>query len=138
MPDQSRRRPGRLDRVNHAVQEVVADELELIADERLGLVTVTGVRVDPDMRHAVVWFTSLPPVKVGATARSDDDVIAILGEHRVRLQKGIARQLRLKRTPELAFRPDPAIVAGSRVEEILRGLQSGPLQTGDDLGRADV
>jgi ribosome-binding factor A len=138
MPDQSRRRPGRLDRVNHAVQEVVADELELIADERLGLVTVTGVRVDPDMRHAVVWFTSLPPVKVGARARSDDDVIAILGEHRVRLQKGIARQLRLKRTPELAFRPDPAIVAGSRVEEILRGLQSGPLQTGDDLGRADV
>jgi ribosome-binding factor A len=75
---------------------------------------------------------------VGARARSDDDVIAILGEHRVRLQKGIARQLRLKRTPELAFRPDPAIVAGSRVEEILRGLQSGPLQTGDDLGRADV
>jgi ribosome-binding factor A len=138
MPDQSRRRPGRLDRVNHAVQEVVADELELIADERLGLVTVTGVRVDPDMRHAVVWFTSLPPVKVGARARSDDDVIAILGEHRVRLQKGIARQLRLKRTPELAFRPDPAIVAGSRVEEILRGLQSGPLQTGDDFGRADV
>ncbi len=59
MPDQSKRRPGRLDRVNHAVQEVVADELELIGDERLGLMTVTGVRVDPDMRHAKVWFSSL-------------------------------------------------------------------------------
>ncbi len=130
MPDQSKRRPGRLDRVNHAVQEVVADELEVIADERLGLVTVTGVRVDPDMRHAVVWFSSL--VRPGS--RPDDAVIEILGEHRVRLQKAIARQLRLKRTPELVFRPDPAIVAGTRVEEILRGLQSGPIQSGDDRG----
>ncbi|HVF13989.1 MAG TPA: 30S ribosome-binding factor RbfA, partial [Acidimicrobiales bacterium] len=112
--------------VNHAVQEVVADELEVIADERLGLVTVTGVRVDPDMRHAVVWFSSL--VRPGS--RPDDVVVAVLGEHRVRLQKAIARQLRLKRTPELAFRPDPAIVAGTRVEEILRGLQTGPNRTG--------
>jgi ribosome-binding factor A len=131
MPDQSKRRPGRLDRVNHAVQEVVADELELIGDERLGLVTVTGVRVDPDMRHAKVWFSSL--ARKGAP--SDDDVGAILGGHRVRLQAAIARQLRLKRTPELGFHPDPAIAAGARVEDILRGLQTGPIQTGDDRGR---
>lgn len=130
MPDQSRRRPGRLDRVNHAVQEVVADELELIGDERLGLVTVTGVRVDPDMRYAKVWFSS-PPVLRGGQVHGRDDaaadvkIAAILGEHRIRLQKGIARQLRLKRTPELDFRPDPAIAAGARVEDILRGLQIG-------------
>ena len=135
MPDQSKRRPGRLDRVNHAVQEVVADELEVIADERLGLVTVTGVRVDPDMRHAIVWFSSHGSPGVGRPgSRPDDVVAAILGEHRVRLQKAIARQLRLKRTPELAFRPDPAIVAGTRVEEILRGLQTGPINSGDDRG----
>ena len=129
MPDQSKRRPGRLDRVNHAVQEVVADELELIGDERLGLMTVTGVRVDPDMRHAKVWFSSLAR-RSGARndpgpGTPDERVAAILGEHRVRLQKAIARQLRLKRTPELVFHPDPAITAGARVEDILRGLQIG-------------
>lgn len=125
MPDQSRRRPGRLDRVNHAVQEVVADELELIGDERLGLVTVTGVRVDPDMSHAKVWFSSLGRVHGREDEAADVKIAAILGEHRIRLQKGIARQLRLKRTPELEFRPDPAIAAGTRVEDILRGLQIG-------------
>jgi ribosome-binding factor A len=133
MPDRRPRRPDRLGRVNHALQEVIAEELELIADERLGLVTVTGVSVEPDLRKAVVWFSSLARADGRVAARGDDEAAAILGEHRVRLQAAIARQLRLKRTPELGFRPDPAIVAGARVEDILRGLQ-----TGDDGGRTDV
>ncbi len=106
-----------MDRVNHAVQEVLADELELIDDDRLELVTVTGVRVVRDLSQAVVWFSSL--------ALGDTEVATTnLGRHRPRLQAAIARQLRLRRTPELSFVPDPAIAAGSRVEEILRTLQN--------------
>lgn len=105
----------RMARVNHVVQEVLGDELELIDDERLELVTVTGVQVEPGLSHAVVWFSSL--------SRGDPEGVAVaLGEHRIRLQAAIARQLRLRRTPELAFAPDPAIALGSRVEELLRDL----------------
>jgi ribosome-binding factor A len=104
-----------MDRVSRVVQEVLGDELELIDDPRLELVTVTGVRVASGMGHAVVWFSSL--------SRGDPQGVAMaLGEHRVRLQGAIGRQLRLKRTPELSFVPDPAIATGSRVEELLRGL----------------
>ena len=39
------KKPARMDRVNQVVQEVLADELERIDDERLELVTITGVRV---------------------------------------------------------------------------------------------
>jgi len=109
MPD---RRYPRTARVNELVREVVAEELERIGDERLELVTVTGVDVEPDLRRATVWFTSL-------TEGVDD----ILGEHRVRLQAAIGRQARMKRTPELVFRRDPAIASGRRVEDILRKLQ---------------
>jgi ribosome-binding factor A len=102
-------------RVNHVVQEVLADELERIDDERLELVTVTGVRVEPGLSHAVVWFSSL--------SRGDPEGVAVaLGEHRIRLQAAIARQLRLRGTPQLTFVPDPAIALGSRVEELLRDL----------------
>lgn len=80
-------------------------------DERLRLVTVTGVHVDPDLRHATVWFSSLP--------EGVDDALA---DARVRLQAAIGRQVRLKRTPLLAFEADPAVSSGERVEEILRGL----------------
>ena len=116
----SNRRYSRLDRVNEALREVVADELELVDDDRLDLVTVTGARVDPDLRHALVWYSAL------SAPASDADVEAALARHRVRFQAAVARQLRLKRTPELAFKLDPAIAVGTRVEEIIRGLRQAP------------
>jgi ribosome-binding factor A len=111
MADQ--RRYSRLDRVNEALREVLADELERIDDGRLELVTVTGVKVEPDLRRAHVWFDTLGEGPKAAEA---------LSEHRVRLQGAIGRELRLKRTPELTFGPDPAIATGTRVEDILRTL----------------
>ena len=123
----SSRRYSRVDRVNEALREVLADELERIHDDRLELVTVTGARVDPDLRHARVWYSAL------AAPASDEDVEAALVQHRVRLQAAVGRQLRLKRTPGLAFDRDPAIATGSRVEDILRGLHtaSGDSPTAD-------
>jgi ribosome-binding factor A len=109
------KRPPRMDRVNQVVQEVLADELERIDDRRLDLVTITGVRVEPGLSHAVVWFSSL--------SRGDPEGVAVaLGEHRIRFQAAIGSQLRLRGTPLLSFSPDPAIALGSRVEELLRDL----------------
>jgi ribosome-binding factor A len=47
---------------------------------------------------------------------------AALHAPRPHLQRLIGAQVILKRTPRLTFRADPAIAAGSRVEELLRGL----------------
>jgi ribosome-binding factor A len=112
MRESSPRRYPRTARVNHVVHEVVADELERIDDDRLELMTVTGVDVDPDLRHATVWLSSLT-----------DESQEALTQHRVRLQSAIGRQMRMKRTPELRFRADPAVASGQRVEDILRGLE---------------
>lgn len=117
MPE--RRRYSRLARVNELVREVVAEELERIDDEALELVTVTGVGVARDLSRATVWYSAL------ATDAEAGVVAAALVRHRVRLQSAVGRQARMKRTPELAFRPDPAISSGRRVEEILRGMGEG-------------
>ncbi|MFN2608586.1 MAG: ribosome-binding factor A [Acidimicrobiales bacterium] len=107
--------------MNEALREVLADELERIGDDRLDLVTVTGVTVDPDLRRARVWFSALSsPVDDPAEAAE------LLAGHRVRMQAAVGRQLRLKHTPELSFEPDPAIAVGTRVESILRDLHGPP------------
>ena len=55
------RRYPRMARVNEVVREVIADELERLSDPRLGLVTVTGVEVSADLRHATVYYSALDP-----------------------------------------------------------------------------
>ncbi|MGH9183996.1 MAG: 30S ribosome-binding factor RbfA [Acidimicrobiales bacterium] len=112
-----RRAAGRRDfpravRVGELCREILAEELERLDDDRLQLVTITHVRVDPDLRHAVVDFASL--------GQGEEAAAVALVRNRARLQAAIARQARLKRTPELRFRVDEAIRTGARVDELLR------------------
>lgn len=100
-------------RLNELLREILADELERSDDDRLVMVTVTAVEIEGDLRHAVVFFDSLEGVD------GDDAVLEALGEVRWRLQGAIGRQARMKRTPELSFRPDPAVREGARIESLL-------------------
>lgn len=104
-------------RVNELCREILADEVERLDDERLDLVTITHVGVAPDLRHAVVEFSRL--------GEEEDSAAEALAEHRVRLQAAIARQARLRRTPELSFRVDEVIRAGARIERLLRAHDAG-------------
>ncbi len=56
-------------RVNEVVRETIADELERLSDPRLGLVTVTGVDVSPDLRHATVYYSALDSRRAQPTRR---------------------------------------------------------------------
>lgn len=116
-------------RLNQLVQEIVAEEIERIDDDRLGLFTVVAVEIEADLRRAVVWYSALDPsgpvpeAADGAEGTGgDDQVVEALAEHRARLQAAIGRQARMKRTPELEFRPDAVIRQAQRVEEILRDI----------------
>ena len=98
------------------MREVIADQLERIGDDRLGLLTITGITVDPDLRHATVWVSAL------FAEDGVDALLSIVNEHRVPLQAAVAREVRMKRTPQLHFAVDPAITNGQRIEELIRAL----------------
>ena len=101
----------RVDRVSRLLQEVVAWELERIGDidDRVELLTITEVRVRPDLRSALVFFASLP-----------EEAELALDEHRIELQAAIARQVRMKRTPQLQFVVDDVLAASEEIEAVLR------------------
>jgi ribosome-binding factor A len=112
--------------VNELVREIVAEELERIDDSRLEWVSVTSVEVSSELSSGVVYFSSL------AGPEGDAEVLAALAEARVRLQRAIGSQARLRRTPELSFRADSGVRQGFRVEEILREI--GPLPGDEPTG----
>ena len=107
-------------RLNRLFQEILAEELERSDDDRLEMVTITAVSVEADLHRAVVLYDNPGGVD------DDDDVIAAFGEIRARLQSAIARQARVKRTPELVFRPDDVLRGAARLEEVLRDLREEP------------
>lgn len=127
MRQRSNRQYPRTARLNELLREIIADALERIDDDRLQLLTVTGVDCESDMRRARVYYDSLQGVD------GDEAVLEALAELRPRLQAAVNRESRLKRTPELVFAPDPAVRNAARLEEVLREI--GP--TGSASPAAD-
>ena len=110
----SQHRYPRTARLNESLREVIAEALTRIDDERLDMVTITSIDVDPEMNHATVFFDSL------RGEDGDPEILEGLARHRVRLQSAVARQIRSKKTPILDFRPDDVIRSAERIEKILR------------------
>jgi ribosome-binding factor A len=110
-------------RVSETLREIIAEELVLIDDERLELVTITSIDVDNELNRAIVRYDSL------AGEDGDAAILAALAQHRVRLQAAVARQIRAKKTPILEFTPDVVIRSAERIDEILRRDRERPEPT---------
>jgi ribosome-binding factor A len=116
MAERAARRYPRTLRVNEVVRETLADHLERLGDPRLELVTITGVDVSADLRHATVFYAAL--------GDHDPEIAEGLEAAAPHLRSALGREVRLKYLPKLHFREDPAIEAGQRLEAILRDLNS--------------
>jgi ribosome-binding factor A len=120
MVRQQKRYP-RTARVNETVLEVLAEELERMNDPRLELVTLTGVEVTRDLAYATVYYSTLARSATGDDAAADD-AAAALHAGASHLRGVLGRSVRIRQVPRLTFKVDPGIVAGQRVDEILRGI----------------
>jgi len=109
-------------RLNQLLQEIIAEEIERVEDDRLGFFTVVAVEVDGDLGRAIVWYSAVREDGAAVT-EPDGELVAALEEQRRSLQSAIARQARMKRTPELVFRPDAVEPQAERLEAILRDLR---------------
>jgi ribosome-binding factor A len=106
----------RMRRVNGAIKEVLSEEIGGLKDPRIGFVTVTGVNTSPDLRQATVY------VSVYGTERKREATLAGLNSSHGVLQAAINRELRLKRTPQLAFEYDPTVERGMRLSRLIDEL----------------
>jgi ribosome-binding factor A len=106
----------RMRRVNEAVRAVIADALGDLKDPRIGMVTVTGVHVTPDLGEARVY------VSVLGSDKRRRETLAGLESARGVLQARINRELSLRRTPTLAFAYDDKVERGVRMTKLIDEL----------------
>jgi ribosome-binding factor A len=122
----SPRRYPRTARLNESLLEVLAEELERLSDPRLELVTITGVDVTRDLSRAKVFYSTLGAETAATTGTANGGDVAGGAAAGLRaaaphLRGALGRQLRMRQIPALVFVADPGIIAGQRIDEILRG-----------------
>ena len=103
-------------RVNESVRQVLSEALLELKDPRIGFVTVTGVDTSPDLRQARVFVSVL-----GSERKREQTLDGLAAAHGV-LQARIAHELRLKRTPQLAFEYDRSVEEGVRMSKLIDEL----------------
>jgi ribosome-binding factor A len=107
---------SRMRRVNESIREVLGSALPELKDPRIGFVTVTGVETSPDLRQARVFVSVL-----GGERKRELSLQGLEAAHGL-LQARLARELRLKRTPQLTFQYDPTVERGVRMSRLIDEL----------------
>jgi ribosome-binding factor A len=120
-------RPERIgEQIRQAVSLSLAREVQ---DPRIGFVTVTRVKVSPDLQVARIYYTAI------GDERARKETSRGLEAAKPFLRRAVGNQLRLRRVPEIAFEYDRGVEHQDRVEQILHELEEerrarGPV--GDD------
>jgi|SRR4051794_27568265 ribosome-binding factor A len=106
----------RMRRVNESVRQVLSEAVGELKDPRIGFVTVTGVETTPDLRQARVYVSVF-----GSEEARQETLAGLEAAHGV-LQGRLGRELRMKRTPQLAFEYDPTVERGVRMTQLIDEL----------------
>lgn len=127
----SRRQQQVADLIQARIGNILLRKLE---DPRLGFLTITGVKMSPDLRHARVYFST-----IGDQERVDT-ALAGLRSATGMIRGEIGRSLDLRYCPELAFHFDESLAFGAHIESRLLELDIQPAEEdeAEDENRAGV
>ena len=110
---------SRPERVGEEIREELAALLvREVKDPAIGFLTLTRVKVSPDLQLARVFYTTLGDDK----ARKDTE--KALARATPFLRRHIGARVRLRRVPELRFEFDRGVEHQDRIEKILMDLQA--------------
>lgn len=111
----------RLERINETIKEILSELLlDQIKDPRVGLVTITRVRVAQDLSLAKVHYS----VMGDESAREDTRKGLVSARNFMR--RVIGRELKLRTAPELKFVYDDSLDRAIAIEETLRRVRPNP------------
>jgi ribosome-binding factor A len=118
-------------RTERLAEQIRQDASDLLArkvhDPGVGFITLTRVRVTPDLQIARIYYTSL-----------DDDAAARASTARALkrvtpfLRRQLGHRLQLRRVPELEFVFDRSIAHQARVEQLLQEIHAQDEPVSDD------
>ena len=122
-------RSVRLLRVGEQMRHILSDVLQRgdVHDETLAshLVSITEVRMSPDLRHATVFVKPL-------LGRDEAEVLKALRTNTAYLQREVAARIKMKYAARLKFLADDSFDEGHHIDSLLRDPKVAQDLAGDD------
>lgn len=124
----------RIERISEQVRAELARILrEEISDPRVGLLSLTRVKVSKDLSQALIFWSPLDIDGETELEEMQSGLESATGY----IRRQLARQLELRKTPALSFRYDPSIEQGSRTLALMRSIDAGgETRRGEDADSA--
>jgi ribosome-binding factor A len=112
--------PNRPERVGQEIQAALADLLSRgkLRDPRIGFITITGVKVSPDLRVARVFYSML------GEQQAREETQRGLDAAKGFVRREIAAQLKLRFSPEIFFTFDESVAEGDKIDRLLREVKA--------------
>ena len=109
-------RPDRVaEQIRQAIGELLTREVQ---DPGIGFVTITRVKVSPDLQMARVYYTQIGDDKA---RKQTEKALARVTPF---LRRQVGSRVRLRRVPELVFHFDESVENQDRIERILLDLEA--------------
>ncbi len=112
----------RIERVNNLIRREISELLQRhVKDPRLGeFIAITEVSTSPDLRYAKVFISSI------GSEEEKQKTLSVLTAASGFLRKELAKNLRLRRIPQLSFSWDDSIEQGDRLTRLIDQVCSPP------------
>jgi ribosome-binding factor A len=94
-------------------QEISMMLFRSVKDRRIGLVTITGAELSPDLRHAKVFFSAM------GTEKEKHESTEALNHAAGWIRRELGQRIRMKFLPEIVFRVDTSQEYGERIDRLL-------------------
>ena len=109
---------NRLNRINEELKKEISQiiSFELKNPDATGLISVTKVKITPDLKYAKVYVSLL-------NSKNEEKTIDALKNSSGYIRSLIAKRINLRITPELVFEKDDSMEYGMKIDSILKDLK---------------
>ena len=110
---------NRLGRIDEEFKKEISSivSYDLKEPKITGMVSVTRVKVTPDLRYAKVWVSIL-------NSKNTEETLDGLKKSAGYLRSELAKRINLRNTPELVFELDESLEYGARIDSILNEIKN--------------
>lgn len=114
MPNKNNNRLGRIDEeFKKEISNIISYDLK--EPKVTGLVSVTRVKVTPDLKYAKVWVSIL-------NSKNTEETLEGLKKSAGFIRSELAKRINLRYTPELSFVVDDSLEYGAKIDSILKDI----------------